>query len=100
MPKLNLVHEHSLTKEEATERLTQLFTQLKAQYGGQLKDFKETWSEDQLEYSFSAMGFSTEGFVRVEERAVRIQGHIPLAASMFKGRIESAIRDELNRQLS
>lgn len=100
MPKLTLVHEHALTKQEATERLTQLFEQLKQQYGGHLKDFKETWSEHQLDYSFSAMGFSTEGYVRVEEKAVHIQSHLPLAASMFKGRIESAIRDELNRQLS
>ncbi len=95
MPKLKISHGHELSRDEAAERLKRFIELAKAQYGSHVRDLVEEWSENTLSYSFRAMGFSTKGNLLVEENEVHITSDLPLAAIVFKGRIEETIRRQL-----
>ncbi len=100
MPSLNLKIEHQLTPQEAADRVRRLIEFAKGQYGHQVSNLRESWNEHHLEYSFSVMGMSTSGTLRVEETHVVIDSKLPLAAMMVRGRIEETIRGQLGRVLS
>jgi len=100
MPSLNLTVPHPFTQEEAVSRLKQLMEAAKARNQGKLTDLVEEWKDSTLNFSFATFGFKVSGVVDVEPHQVKIQGTIPLAAAMFKGKIEQALKDELGRVLT
>lgn len=100
MPSLNIVVPHSLPLEEAAERLKTLLTKIKDKYAGQISNLEEKWGENSGEFSFSTMGFKTSGKINLDPNQVTIDGHLPLAAALFKGQIETAIRDQITKTLA
>jgi len=100
MPSMNLAISHSLSKEEAIERVQRHIELAKQMYGSHVSNLDEQWSENVLYYGFSAMGFATSGTVRVEEGQVHVDTKLPLAAVMFRGRIEETVRTQLGRILA
>lgn len=100
MPSMNVVVAHELTREEATERLRGFLVKVKEHYSDKVNNLQEEWGENSMRFAFSAMGFSTSGEVTVEATEVVVAGKIPLAAMMFRGQIETAIRDQLSRVLT
>jgi putative polyhydroxyalkanoate system protein len=100
MPKLALTLPHSLGKNEATSRLTTLFETVKSKYQGQFSDLEESWEGDRLQFGFKTYGVRIEGAVTVDEERVKLESQIPFAAVMFKGKIESAVRNELTQLLA
>lgn len=99
MPKLTVAVEHSLTPEEAVDRLQRFLSVLKERYQDKISNLEESWETHGGSFSFSVMGFSTSGTVSVDPSEVKIDGKLPLAAMMFKGTIEQQIRDQLDRIL-
>lgn len=99
MAKLKISHSHELGRDEALERLQRFIELAKAQYGSHVNDLQETWHEEGLDFSFRAMGFSTNGTLRVEATEVHLNSHLPLAAIVFKGKIEDGVRKQLERVL-
>ena len=100
MPSLNLNSPHQLGQEEATNRLKTFFEKLKARHGDKVSNLKEEWQGNLLKYSFSTYGFNIKGDLSVEPDAVKIKGELPFAAMMFKGKIEQAVKEELQRVLA
>ena len=100
MPKMNVVVPHRLSQEEALSRVRGLLADLTRQYGGQISDLRERWSDGRGEYSFRAMGFNVSGTLDVRPAEVELVGDLPFAAMPFKGRIEDAIRREAERLLA
>lgn len=100
MAKLKISQPHELTREEAIERLQRFIELAKAQCGTHLNDLQENWHEEGVDFSFRAMGFSTNGTLKVEASEVHLHGHLPLAAVMFKGKIEQTVQKQLSRVLS
>jgi hypothetical protein len=100
MPSMNVVVAHTLGQMEAVNRLKSMLQEVKDRYAGQISNLEETWRETGGDFSFSAMGFKTSGTIEIEEHEVRVGGHLPLAAALFKGRIEDAIRDQISRKLA
>ncbi len=99
MAKLKISHEHTLGRDEAIERLQRFIELAKEQYGTHVSDLQEAWHEEGLDFSFRAMGFSTNGTLRVEASQVHLHSHLPLAALVFKGKIEESVRKQLARVL-
>jgi len=91
---------HSLGKLEALERLKGFLTKVKERHHDKVSNLQEDWQDNKLAYSFSTYGFSVKGDVVVEENEVRLNSQLPMAAMMFKGKIEQTIRDELARVLA
>lgn len=99
MPSLNLSVAHTLSQEEARERLQRFLEVVKSQYGEHVNNLEEEWTDEFVRFAFSAMGFSTSGKMTVSQGEVVVDSKIPLAAMMFRGKIESTIREQLTRVL-
>ena len=100
MPKLSVAVPHELGKEEATSRVKGFAEKLNERYQDQAKDLEHAWEDDTLSFSFRTMGMNFKGAIAVAEDAVNIDGDLPFAAMMFKGKIESSCREELTKLLS
>ncbi|MGL4511892.1 MAG: polyhydroxyalkanoic acid system family protein [Lacipirellulaceae bacterium] len=99
MPKFDLSVPNPLGKEQAVARLHGFSEKLRTQYADQLSDFQQSWAGDRSDFSFSAMGFRISGSLTVEEERVRVEGDLPLAATLFRGRITGVIQEQLGKLL-
>lgn len=100
MPSLQLTFPHQLGQEEAVARLKNLLTRVQEKYQAQVSDLHQAWNGNTLAFSFSTYGFKVAGDVIVDPSEVRLDGQIPMAAMIFKGKIENAIRDQLAKELA
>lgn len=100
MPTMKVTVPHSLDPAEAARRIKNLVVDVKKQFADQVSDIKEDWSGNHGQFSFKAMGFEIAGTVDVNTKEVQIQGNLPFAASLFKGRIESAIQEKARKLLA
>jgi hypothetical protein len=100
MPSMSITTPHSLGMEEATERLKTFFEKLKARHQDKVSNLEQAWHDNRLEYSFSTYGFSIKGDLTVDPNEVKINGVLPFAAMMFKGKIEQSVREELEKVLA
>jgi putative polyhydroxyalkanoate system protein len=100
MPSLTISIPHSLGADEAATRLKSFFDKLKSRYQDKMSNLEESWDGNKLNYAFSTFGFNIKGDLNVEENAVNVNGSLPFAAMMFKGKIEQSVREELEKLLA
>ena len=100
MAKLNMAVSHHLTQDEATRRIKSLLGEVKSQFADKISDLREEWNGNAGKFSFSAMGFAVSGTLIVKPAEVELSGNLPFAASFFKGKIESTIRERAQALLS
>jgi hypothetical protein len=100
MPSLTITAPHSLGAEEATARLKSFFQKLKERHSDKMSNLEEQWEANRLEYAFSTYGFNIKGDVQVEPNEVKVNGALPFAAMMFKGKIEQTVKEELEKLLA
>jgi hypothetical protein len=100
MPTVTITTPHSLGAEEAATRLKNFFAKLKERHADKVNNLEEAWSDNKLDYSFSTYGFNIKGDVAIEPDQVKVNGNLPFAAMMFKGKIEQTVREELEKLLA
>ena len=100
MPRLTMETSHALGQEEATRRLKDKFDIARRDHGDQVGDLREEWTDHTLSFGFKSMGMKVDGRVEVHADCVRLDAKLPMAAAMFKGMIESRIREELGDLLT
>ncbi|HEX4147660.1 MAG TPA: polyhydroxyalkanoic acid system family protein [Pirellulales bacterium] len=100
MPKLTVAVPHQLDQAAATERLQGILAKLKERYEGQVSDLHEEWQGNVLNFAFKTFGFNVKGAMHVEPQQVRVDGDLPFAAMMFKGKIEQELKNNLTRWLT
>jgi hypothetical protein len=66
---------------------------LRAQYGAQLTEARESWHATGGEIGFRYSGFAIRGVAEVRVEVVEMEVHFPFAALPFKSRIEAKIRE-------
>ena len=91
---------HSLTQEEALNRIQQLLSNVQQRFAGQLKDVKQDWAGNEGSFSFSVMNMPVSGKLTVNSNDVALDGKLPLAASLFQGKIKEIIMEEGKKVLS
>lgn len=100
MPSFSTTVDHNLGKAEAKERLNSLLDNVRQKYGDQIGGLEQSWTaDDTLSYVLTTYGFRISGTLVVHEDRVDLAGDLPFAAMMFKGKIESSIRAELEKAL-
>ncbi|MDP6442570.1 MAG: polyhydroxyalkanoic acid system family protein [Pirellulaceae bacterium] len=99
MPRFNTEVPHSLGQEQATERLKDFLEKVTRVYKDQVSDLRGDWADNVLDFGFTSYGFKISGVLTVEEDKARIEGKLPMAAAMFRGKIESSIQGELEKAL-
>jgi putative polyhydroxyalkanoate system protein len=97
MPKFGVRIPHTLAKDEARSRLDRFIEMLTAKSGNQVSDLQQSWEGDTLKFHFKTYGITIDGGITVGDNELSLSGDIPFAAMMFKGKIESEIREQLER---
>lgn len=93
MPGLTVSVGHQLSQDEALRRIQAVVAQAKVQYADEINDLRDSWNGYRGAFEVSGMGQKAAGTV-----AVHIT--LPFAASLFKSKIESGIRDALTKILA
>jgi hypothetical protein len=91
---------HKLTQEEAINRIKNLLGDVKTQYAGSIDKLDEEWNGNSNSFSVTAMGFSVSGVLTVFPGEITLAGDLPFAARLFKGKIESIIREKAESLLA
>lgn len=103
MPKFAFAVPHDKTRDEVKTALKSYMDKSREFYASQLSDIKDDWSKwetnDAFTFSFSTFGFAISGTLTVEDKQVRVDGDYPIAAMMFKGKIEESFRKMVDRAL-
>jgi hypothetical protein len=99
MPKITVNVPHELGQQAAAERLQSFVTRLKEKHQDQVSNLEEEWSGNALKFRFKTFGFQFQGTGNVSDTDATLDVDIPFAAMMFKGKIESEMRDTLTRVL-
>ena len=94
MPKINLEIPHKLSAEDARKRLEK-FTESLPQ--DQIKDLEQSWNENTLTFGFKTFGIKIGGDLTAAEEKLLVNLELPFSAMMFKGKIESEIKKQLER---
>ena len=97
MPKFGVRVPHSLSQEEARERLERFIEVLQQKFENQVGDLQQNWEGDTLRFQFKTYGIPLQGGIEVTGSELNLNGELPFTAMMFKGKIESAIREQLER---
>jgi putative polyhydroxyalkanoate system protein len=97
MPQFQVVVPHALSQEEARARLNRFVDILRAKFQESVSDLAQNWDGDTLRFSFKTFGIALKGGVTVGDKALDVKGELPFTALMFRGKIESSIREQLER---
>jgi hypothetical protein len=97
VPKFQLEVPHQLGAAEAKSRLERFIEMLQGQFGEKVSDLSQGWAGNTLNFGFKTFGIKINGAIDVRDDALAVVGDIPFAAMMFKGKIESEIREQLGR---
>lgn len=97
MPKFGVNVPHQLSREDAKSRLVRFVEMLQTNFQGKVSDVNQSWEGDTLKFSFKTFGIQLAGGIEVTDDALKLDGDLPFAAMMFKGKIESDIREQLER---
>jgi hypothetical protein len=93
MPKINLSIPHGLSQTEASARIKSLLNDVKTQHADKFTNLQETWTDHAGKFSCSVMGLPVTGILTISPSHVEITGELPLAAMLFKGKLESMIKE-------
>ena len=88
MPSIQVTVHHKLTEHEAMSRIKNLITKLKQDNGNKIANVEEEWHARSSKFSFTFQGFSLSGTVILHPGTVEIHGKVPLALTLFRGKIK------------
>ncbi len=91
---------HQLGQAGAVEKLRGFLDQVKQRYPKEISDIEGSWSENVLSYALTTFGIKIDGTLTVEEESIRMEGKLPFAAMMFKGKISESIRVALEKAVA
>jgi len=100
MPNFSTAVDNPLGKEKARSALEDLLARVTEKYGDQVSQLEQSWEDDTLNFSMTTYGFKITGTLVIGEEQVKLEGELPFAAAMFKGKIEGSIRNELEKCLT
>ena len=96
---MKIEYRHGASPGEAYEKIDGLLTALERRYGDQVSKARKSWNEakNRMEFSLEVRGMGLSGDLSlVGDRAV-MEIKLPLLARAFSGRIESTMREELDK---
>jgi hypothetical protein len=99
MASIDMTIPHQLPQEEALRRVQTLLQRVKSQFADKVQDLHEEWDGNTGLFKFRVMNFPVSGKLTVNPTGVDLDGNIPLAASLFKGKIKSVINEEARKIL-
>jgi hypothetical protein len=99
MPKIHFEIPHPLPAEEAKQRLQRFAEALQSKFQDNVNELDQSWNGNTLGFGFKTFGIKVAGQITVEDQRIVVDGELPVTAMMFKGKIESEMRQQLERLL-
>ncbi len=100
MPNLEISVPHNLPQDESLSRIKAYINRSTKQFGDQITDFQQHWNDNVGTFTGAGKGLSASGNVTVSPSDVLLELALPFAATFFKSKIESTIRNELTKILA
>ena len=100
MPQFTTEVPHQLGLAGALERLKGFLDQVRERYPKQISEIDGSWSDNVLNYTLTTFGIKIDGKLTVAEESVKMEGNLPFAAMMFKGKISDSIRVALEKAVA
>jgi hypothetical protein len=100
MSTLKLNIPHSLSEEEALDRIKKLLGNLKEEQKDKISNVKESWHDNKGAFSFTAKGFDLSGHIQVNASDIQISSRLPFAVSLFKNQISNLIQEKAKELLA
>lgn len=104
MPKFNFAVPHTVGLEKAKKDLRAYLEKMREYASDKVNDMQEDWSkwdtDHVVNFSLKTFGMAIKGAMTVQADKVAVDGEIPFAAMMFKGKIEEGFRDTVRKALS
>jgi hypothetical protein len=100
MPKFAVKVPHALPREEVVDRLTRFAEILREKFKDSVSELEQKWDGEDVAFRFKSFGMAITGRIKIEENQLVVDGDLPFSAMMFKGKIESAIREQLDRLMT
>lgn len=99
---MKIVYNHGLKAEEAYNRIDNLLKNMAEKYADKISNPETRWNSDHSEMDFGVkvMGFGTNGKVYLEDGKITLEGKLPFAARIFKGKIENMVKEQLEELFS
>lgn len=97
VPKFNVNVPHSLSQEDAKAKLERFADTLQTKYQDKVSELTQAWEGNTLNFNFKTFGIKIGGKIDVKEDNLAVHGDIPMTAMVFKGKIESDIKEQLQR---
>ncbi len=94
MPKINFEVPHQLSAEESRSRLERFTESLPKD---QVSDLEQTWEGDKLTFSFKTFAIKVAGDLTTADQKLLVNIDLPFSAMVFKGKIESEVKKQLER---
>ena len=92
--------EHTLSKEEARNRIEQLIERYKEEYKADLQELVVDWAGDRAHIRVKAKGYGTSGNLEVRDGVVELDFYVPFMLQVFSKKIKSVISDQIQESLS
>ena len=92
--------EHTLSKQEAKDRIEQLIQHYQKEYKEELQDLIVDWAGDTAHIRLKARGYSTAGNLDVRDGAINLDFYVPFMLQVFSKKIKSTIQDRIQRSLA
>ena len=99
MPAFSTEVPHALGRDEAQRRLATFLETIRNKYQDQISELAGEWQGHELNYALTTYGIKVSGRISVDDDNVRMDGEIPFAAMMFRGKITSGFQDALQKVL-
>jgi putative polyhydroxyalkanoate system protein len=99
VPKIHFEIPHPLSAADAKEKLQRFVESLRARFQDNVSELEQSWNGDSLGFGFKTFGIKIAGTIEVADKLITVDGDLPLTAMMFKGKIESEMRQQLERLL-
>jgi hypothetical protein len=97
VPKFHFEIPHTLSADDAKSRLERFVESLQAKFQDKVSDLDQGWNGNTLAFGFKTFGIKIAGAIESLEQKLAVTGEIPFTAMMFKGKIESEVKEKLAR---
>lgn len=98
MPKVRVAVPHQLDPDEVVNRAGAYIEKIVDDFQGD--DLDVQWEGRTAKFGFKSLGFSIKGEMAVTENEIGVSVDLPLAAMIFKDKVEKALNKNLSRAVS
>jgi hypothetical protein len=100
MPSFHVRVPHSLSPQSVQTRIDRLLASFTSGEIPDIHTLESRWSDNELHLRWQTRGLVLQGTLVIQATYVEVSGALPLAAALFRGRLERTIREELSRVLA